>query len=219
MKSIGAVWSRGLLPSGKVVDTVEVGGKEIEVTVCDVGNPCVFVNAHDFDITGYESAAELTSNEAWKEKCQELRGKVAVLLSLVDDWRSWDQISAFAPLPVFVAPPKDHAKGHLSARLFLDMMCHESMAGTGAVCLAACSRVPGSIVNRVIGMAADLDFLDIAHPIGIMDVCVQTEDTLGKDGLPVFRTLSFVRTARRIMDGTVYVPQAFAPKSSTNGVL
>ncbi|KAJ5570455.1 uncharacterized protein N7459_009885 [Penicillium hispanicum] len=209
--SIGAFLSRGILPSKKPIDIVNVGGKDIEVTVCDVANPCIFTNAHDFDITGHESAADLTANTAWKDKCQELRGKVAVLLGLTEDWTTWDRISPFAPLPIFVAPPKDPSQGHLSARLFLDKMCHESMAGTGAVCTTACSRVPGTIVNRVIGKAAGLGTLDIVHPIGVMSVCVQKEDALGHDGLPIFRTLSFVRTARRVMDGSVYVPGSFAP--------
>ncbi|KAJ5179733.1 hypothetical protein N7492_002943 [Penicillium capsulatum] len=215
--SIGAIWKKGILPSGNIVDTMNVGGKDVQVTICDVANPCVFANAHDFNITGYETAAELTSNRDWREKCQELRGKVAVLLSLTDDWRSWDQISAFAPLPIFVAPPEDPSRGHLSARLFLDHMCHESMAGTGAVCTAACSRIPGSVVSQVIGKAAELTSLDIVHPIGVMNVHVQTEEEPGPDGLPVFQTLSFLRTARRIMDGTVYVPKAFLPGPSTNG--
>ncbi|KAJ5610278.1 hypothetical protein N7510_006997 [Penicillium lagena] len=214
--SIGAILSKGILPTGRPIDVVNVGGKDIEVTACDVANPCVFVNAHDFGITGYEIAADLTANESWILKCQELRGKVAELLGLTNDWTTWDTISPFAPLPIFVAPPQYPAKGHVSARLFLDKMCHESMAGTGAICSAACSRVPGTIVNKLIGKAAELDTLDIIHPIGIMSVCVQMEGNLGSDGLPVFRTLSFVRTARRIMDGTVYIPKGFASAEPTN---
>ncbi|OKL63947.1 hypothetical protein UA08_00679 [Talaromyces atroroseus] len=209
--STGATLSKGILPSGKPTDTVKVGGRDIEVSICDVANPCVFVNASDFDITGHESAAELTANSTWKANCRELRGKVAQLLGLIDDWEKWDAISPFAPLPIFVTPPQDPSIGHISARLFLDKMCHESMAGTGAICAAACSRVPGTVVNKVIGDAAALDILNIIHPIGVMSVYVQTEATRDSDGLPTFRTLSFVRTARRIMDGKVYVPKSFAP--------
>ena len=211
-KSIGAILSRGILPSGNPIDIVTVGGRDIEVSVCDVANPCVFVKARDFNITGYESAANLTANEEWKRACQELRGKVAQLLQLTKDWKTWDKISPFGPLPIFVAPPKDPSDGHVSARLFLDKMCHESMAGTGAICIAACSRVTGTIVNRIIGKAAEAGSLDTVHPIGIMSVCVQQEDALGSDGMPVFKTLSFLRTARRIMDGTVYVPKSIAPE-------
>lgn len=202
--------SRGILPSGNPVDIVNIGGRDINITICDVANPCIFIKASNFGITGYESAAELTANETWVKMCDELRGKAAVLLSLADDWTTWNKISPFGPLPIFVAPPEHPSEGHVSARLFLDKMCHESMAGTGAVCTAACSRVPGSIVNQVVGPAADLDTLEIIHPIGFMSVCVQKQPGLGSDFLPVFKTLSFVRTARRMMDGKVYVPGILA---------
>ncbi|KAJ5304738.1 uncharacterized protein N7443_004398 [Penicillium atrosanguineum] len=108
--SIGAILSRGILPTGKSIDIVNIQGKDIEITVCDVANPCVFVDAQDFDITGHESAADLTANMKWVEKCQELRGKVAVLLSWTKDWQHWDQISPFAPLPIFVTPQPTHPR-------------------------------------------------------------------------------------------------------------
>lgn len=174
-----------------------------------MANLCVFANAKDFNITGHESAADLTANSEWQTKTQELLGKAAVLAGLTDDWKAWVDKSYAIPLPIFVAPPPDPSKGHVSARLFLDKMCHESMAGTGAICTAACSRVPGSVVNQIIGQAADLETLEISHPIGTMDVCVQTETPV--KGEPMFKTLSFVRTARRIMDGTIYVPNSFKP--------
>jgi hypothetical protein len=196
---------------------VHVGGKDIEVTICDVANPCVFADAHDFNITGHESAADLTANEEWVASCQELRGKAAEVLGLTTDWRDWVKTQPFAPLPIFVAPPPDKSPGHVAGRLFLDKMCHESMAGTGAICTAACSRVPGTVVNRIVGQAAELETLEISHPIGSMSVFVQKEDNLSPGGMPVFRTMAFIRTARRIMDGTIYVP-AENDGSKTSGI-
>ncbi|RAK98169.1 DUF453-domain-containing protein, partial [Aspergillus ibericus CBS 121593] len=85
--TIGATLSRGLLPTGNVTDTVTVGGNEIEITICDVANLCVFANARDFNITSHESAAELTANSEWQAKTQELLGKAAVLAGLTDNWK------------------------------------------------------------------------------------------------------------------------------------
>ncbi|OJJ70247.1 hypothetical protein ASPBRDRAFT_45535 [Aspergillus brasiliensis CBS 101740] len=45
-----------------------------------------------------------------------------------------------------------------------------------------------------------------------MGVIVQTETPMKDE--PVFKSLSFVRTARRIMDGTIYVPNSFKPDVS-----
>jgi 2-methylaconitate cis-trans-isomerase PrpF len=193
-----------MFPSGNTTEIISVGGEDVRVTICDVANWCVFAKASDFGITGYESAAELTANEAWVDACQELRGKVGKYLGLTKDWREWDQVTAFAPLPIFVAPAK---RGHIEARLFLDRMCHESMAGTGAICTTACSRIPDTIVSSVNGEVAKETTFEISHPVGFMSTLVQTENAGITDNLPHFQTLSFVRTARRIMDGTVYVPK------------
>lgn len=75
----------------------------------------------------------------------------------------------------------------------------------------AYSRVSGTVVNRVIGKATDLDPLDIVHPIGVMSVCVRKEGNQSPDGLPMILKLSFDRNVRRIMDGTVYVPKEYSP--------
>ncbi|GKZ25922.1 hypothetical protein AbraIFM66951_002469 [Aspergillus brasiliensis] len=211
-ETIGAELSRGLLPTGNIIDRVTVAGKEIEVTIFDVANLCVFANAHDFNITGHETAAELTANADWQAKTRELLGKAAVLAGMTEDWEDWIDKWKAVPLPIFVAPAPDPSKAHLAARLYLDKMCHESMAGTGAICTTACSRISGSVVNKIIGKAAELDTLLISHPIGTMEVIVQTETPMKDE--PVFRSLSFVRTARRIMDGTIYVPNSFKPDVS-----
>jgi hypothetical protein len=49
-----------------------------------------------------------------------------------------------------------------------------------------CSRVPGTVVNRSVGQAAELETLEISHPIGSMSVFVQKEDNLSPGGMPVF---------------------------------
>jgi hypothetical protein len=84
------------------------------------------------------------------------------------------------------------------------------MAGTGSMCTAAASRIPDSIVNRTIGKtAARTDQLRIGHPMGVMKVNVIARDANVPGGVQ-FDTLGFSRTARRIMDGFVYVPRETA---------
>ncbi|CAK46258.1 uncharacterized protein An12g05470 [Aspergillus niger] len=80
--TIGAELSRGLLPTGNASDMITVAGKEFEITICDIANLCVFANARDFNITGHETAADLTANLDWLAKTQELLGKAAVLAGI-----------------------------------------------------------------------------------------------------------------------------------------
>lgn len=214
-ETIGAARNSGLLPSGNVVDELTMSdGRRVKFTICDVGNICVFAAAADFGVTGHESAAELTANMLLIEATKELRGRAAQLVGMCRDWAKVDEQSPFVPMPVLVAgAPPQHPEAHVSGRLFLDNMCHESMAGTGSVCFAACSRIPGSVVSEIVGSKAIREgIFNIAHPVGIMPVAVEVEQ--GSTGLPEFLTLSFIRTARRLMDGRVYIPSDLLEEES-----
>ena len=127
---------------------------------------------------------------------------------MCSDWEKVDEESPFMPMPVLIAKPAND-EGHISGRLFLDNMCHESMAGTGAVCITACSRTPGTLVHNIVSKKVfSENVFKITHPLGIIPVVVKTtEDMSTSTQQPQFQSLSFLRTARRIMDGQIYVPE------------
>lgn len=208
-KTMGAARGKGLLPTGNITDNVEIGGKVVQITIGDAGNIIILANARDFGIPNHETAAYLTGNAEIVAQMKELRGKGAQLLGMCRDWEKVDEQSPFMSMVVVIGPPPDHDKrGHLSARLFLDNMCHESMSATAAVCTAACGRVVGSVVFNQVGRKVSLeDELRIAHPLGIMPVAVEVQEKTKLALTPQFNTLSFVRTSRRLMDGVVYVPK------------
>ncbi|KIW19930.1 hypothetical protein PV08_00505 [Exophiala spinifera] len=220
-ETIGAALNRGLLPTGNVTDELRMSnGQTVKITMCDVGNLCVFAAARDLGVSGYESAAELTGNKALIQAAKELRGRAAALAGMCRNWDKVDEQSPFVPMPVLVAPPPSvHPEAHVSGRLFLDNMCHESMAGTGSVCFAACSRIRGSVVFDIVGEKAGWrGTFNIAHPVGVMPVAVEVEESSTDRGNPKFLTLSFIRTARRLMDGRIYVPtETLDDAAETNG--
>jgi 2-methylaconitate cis-trans-isomerase PrpF len=95
----------------------------------------------------------------------------------------------------------------VEARLFLDNTCHTAMAATGGICTAAASRIPGSIVNAFITPESlEGNVLSIKHPMGIMPVVAEAQPLTGPIGDVKFKTLSSIRTSRRILDGRLYVP-------------
>ena len=67
-------------------------------------------------------------------------------------------MSPALPLVVLVAPPANYVDAQeravaasemdLRARLIFYNKCHESMAGTGSMCTAAMSRIPGTLVHE-----------------------------------------------------------------------
>jgi 2-methylaconitate cis-trans-isomerase PrpF len=133
-------------------------------------------------------------------------------------WPDWRQVhNPGFPLLVMVAPPANYPDSNgavhpadsmdLRARLVFVNRCHDSMAGTGAVCLAAASRIEASVPHRMLERGVGgTDILQIGHPLGVMDVVVAVETDSECEGSR-FAKLGFARTARRLMDGVAYVPR------------
>ena len=219
MDYAGTVGSRTgeLLPTGNVVDTVLLeDGRSFQVSICDVANPCVFVAAADLGLTGGELAPAISGNRELVATIGEIRAKVGQRLGFWTDWTATGLPAM--PMLVIVAPPADYLDMNgvtqsnssidLRARLLYLDVCHESMAGTGAICLAAASRIRGSVVNKAIGTAAAAEgSLRIGHPRGVTEVKIEIAPPV-RPGSVTFRTLGFARTARRLMAGSIYLPDA-----------
>lgn len=214
--TVGAKTGKAV-PTGNVIDKIKLeNGSELEATICDVANPCVYVRASDVGLTGSELPERINSDDELTTFLREIRGKAGAMIGLCSDWRLIDDQSALLPMLVFVAPPADYidmnkkrvlaSSMDLRARLVFLNRCHESMAGTGSMCTAAASRLHGSIVNQALASeSSKRGTLNIGHPLGVMTVNVKTRPA-NVVGAVEFESLGFSRTARRIMDGFVYVP-------------
>ena len=203
---MGGTRGGGLLPSGRVVDTVDIGGKEVEITICDVGNISIFVRAAALGISGTESASEVNKNVELLSRCKELRGKGAQLVGMCQDWKLVDEQSPGLPFVILVAPP-NHPTADVNARLIFMNGCHDTIAGTGAVCTAACSRIPKSVVAEQLSCkSSTAEVLRINHPEGVMPIWVKASGKYNDFVDGQFDVLAFDRTSRRIMTGIVFVP-------------
>ncbi len=208
-ETVGASRNNGVLPTGNPVDIIDLQGSLVGITIGDVGNIIVFVAADSMTISGYGTAQTLTEDKSLLDRVREVRGKAAQLVGMCNDWRNVDQESPFMPmLSIISKAPQSSPEAHMSGRLFLDNMCHESMAGTASVCTAAVSRTRGTLVYDLVGKEGRAqNVLNIAHPLGIIPVAVEIVAETRDSAAPAFSTLSFIRTSRRLMDGKVYVPK------------
>ncbi|ETF02993.1 3-methylitaconate isomerase [Advenella kashmirensis W13003] len=213
-KTAGAKTGK-LLPTGSAQDVVQLeDGTQLTVTLGDLANPCVFVHAQDVGLTGSEMPVQINENKALISRLKEIRGRAAVLAGFCDDWKRAEAASPSLPLVVIIAGSDDYLDMNgkavpqehmdLRARLVFYNKCHESMAGTGSMCTAAMSRIPNTIVNLT-ARNTEGDTLRIGHPLGVMHV-VADANSDAVQGEVRFKRLGFSRTARRIMSGTVYIP-------------
>jgi 2-methylaconitate cis-trans-isomerase PrpF len=83
---------------------------------------------------------------------------------------------------------------------------HKTFAVTAGIPAAIGAVIPNSVVNQVVAggkpVPADKEIV-IGHPSGMMDVKVEMRM---KKGQPYIVSCTVGRTARKIMDGKVYVP-------------
>ena len=204
-----------VLPTGNPQDQIEVEGYgTYTVSVVDAGNVVIFIEARSLGLLGTESAAELEANKALMENVEAIRSTVTVKIGLCDSREDATKNHAYAPFFSIVSKPAQYRsdlKGSIIeendvdviARLVFMLHMHKTYPGTGAVATGAAARIPGTIVYEQLNKEAkSMVPLRIGHPGGVMII----ESSASWDtNTPVFSRLAYVRTARRIMDGTVYV--------------
>ena len=108
------------------------------------------------------------------------------------------------PKPVLVSRPTQG--GNIASRYFTPHACHKTHAVTGALAVGTAAVLPGTVANRYIeprGFSGGV--LGIEHPSGRIEVDLVTDCS---GAAPVVERASFVRTARRIFEGQIYVPDA-----------
>jgi methylitaconate Delta-isomerase len=201
---------RGILPTGLPRETVETPHGEVEVSIVDAANPVVFARPDAFGLTGTELPKALTPELL--ARMEEVRAAAAVRLGLTDTPAEAARVTPAIPKLYLVSPPADYTDmaGRsvrrdditLVGRGLSMRMPHQAYAGTVAICTGVAASIPGTLPHEAVGDWAG-GRLVIGHPSGLMGVEVEVGE---QDGLYVVRRAAIERTARRIMDGTVYVP-------------
>lgn len=211
----GGVTGR-FLPTGSVTDTLDVEGVgQVEVSIVDAGNPVVFVRASRFGLRGTESPTEIDADAKLLDSIERVRGNAAQLMGMVEDWRDAADSSPYVPFIALVGPSQEYvsfstqqavseSRVDFVSRLLFMLRMHKAYPITGTVCTGAAAKIPGTIVHEVADVSPEGDLVRIGHPSGV--VGVKTEVELSGSG-PVLRRALVGRTARRIMEGYVFVPE------------
>ncbi|MFD1795780.1 2-methylaconitate cis-trans isomerase PrpF [Paracoccus aurantiacus] len=205
-----------MFPTGHMLDVLDLPGVgQIEATLINAGNPTIFVDAARLGLTGTELQKDVNGDADLLRRVEDIRALGAVRMGLA---ASADEATAnrpHTPKLAFVAAPAEYIASSgarvekssvdLNARIFSMGKLHHAMTGTGAVALAAAAAVPGTLVSRVLQQPKQS--LRFGHPSGRLEVGATAEI---RDGGWVVTTVRMSRSARRLMEGVVLVPeQAF----------
>ena len=202
-----------LFPTGKAKEILELPDGQIEATVLDVSNPMVLVRAADLGLTGTELPAQVDADAALSRKLEAIRGAACVKMGFAKDLPDATEHSPAVPKVGFVSKPRDYTDlsgKHISsgemdlcARVISVFKCHKACPLTSASAISVAAAIPGTVVCDLAGDPAGP--LRIGHPSGVMTMFPYVDD--GTKPLEEIRVsgVAVQRTARVIMEGTVYI--------------
>lgn len=202
-----------LLPTGSCVDTLEIPGfGPIEATILDVSNPMVLVRAEDIGMTGTELPEEINSNREVSGLLEKIRGAACCKMGFARDLQDATDNSPAVPKVGFVTVPKSYtdiagqqveeADMDICARVISVFKCHKACPLTSASAISVAAAMKGSVVERVLRSMDKVENVRIGHPSGIMTMVPELAE---KDGSLELPSVGVQRTARRIMEGTLYI--------------
>ena len=196
-----------LFPTGQkkeIFDVPDYG--KAEVTVLDCSNPMVFIKASDLGIQGTE-LTELNQNAEVMEHIERIRGMAAQKMGFVENWIDARTKSTSAPKVSIISAPQDYKNmdGDIVKAEDMDICVraisvgalHKAYPMTVAVGTGAAALIPGTIVYETVRKTGK-SIVKLGHSSGV------TEAVMKMEGEKVLMG-GVTRTARRIMDGFVYI--------------
>lgn len=205
----------GLLPTGNATDTLDIPDfGPIRASLVNAGNPTVFVRADSLKLTGRELPDALNRDAKLLTRLESIRAHAAVAMGLAKSPDDATRNRPATPKIAFVARPAayrssagvDIAKDSIDvlARIMSMGKLHHAFTGTGSIALAVAAALPGTVVSEVARTLPGVP-TRIGHVSGVMAVGAILEQT--PQGWHVEKAV-MSRSARRIMEGMVYVPSA-----------
>ncbi|NBR29721.1 MAG: PrpF family protein, partial [Betaproteobacteria bacterium] len=218
-----------LLPTGNVVDTLDVPGVgKVRASLVDAANACCFINAADLGLTGLEMPETIEQNAALMEKLQKIRLTASVAMGIAPNLEEAAKKKA-VPFIGFISGPQDSPSlsgdptratdVDLTGRMLSNGQPHRALPLTCSLCMAVAARIEGSLVQQAARPNADVSApIRIAMPSGILTVA---STVVKKDGQWHAEQGAFYRTQRRLFEGYVYVRASQVPRlvAATRGKL
>ncbi len=181
-----------LFPSGQRVDLID----GVPVTCIDAVMPLIVIEASSLGVTGKESAAALDAHPGLLTRLERIRRQAGFLMGLGDVSQS------VLPKPILISPGTRPRS--IASRYFTPHRCHTAHAVTGAIGLASTCMLEGTTAFQPeFVKQSQVTPIDIEHPSGAIQISLSHEGQ-GTD-LRITRA-SVIRTARKIMEGKLYLP-------------
>jgi 2-methylaconitate isomerase len=209
----GGAGTGKLLPTGNALDQLEVAGLgRLEASMIDAANPCVFVAAEALGMMGVEMPDALEANRELLARLEAIRVAASLRMGIAGTAAEAARKPSIPKVAMVTGPREARTlAGEKLHPYAMDMIVrmisieqpHRAVPLTGAMCLAVASRIVGSLVHRIARPPASPDDpVRIAQPSGLTVVGASVRR---EGGAYHAEHATVYRTARRLMDGVVYV--------------
>ncbi len=210
----GGTLGGALLPTGVPrQDITLANGQRLTISLVDAAIPMVYVRAEELGIDASRLAPDLDSDHALQDTLEEIRCHGAVLLGLTSSLaQARDKVKAI-PKIAMVAPPSPYRSSSgrelgmeqidLVARAISMGNTHRTFPATSSMCTAVAAAVQGTVVHEV-SRAPSPERLRLGHPAGVIEIGARVRCS---NDVWEAESVTSQRTARRIMEGAVLVPQ------------
>ena len=181
-----------LFPTGNRTDVID----GVACSLMDNGMPVAAMRAVDLGRTGYETRDELNADAELKERVERIRREAGHLMHL------GDVTDNVVPKMFLLAPPVNG--GTLSTRSFIPKVAHASIGVLAAVTVATAAVFPGTTAyDDAVRPEGRRKMMELEHPTGYFSVELEVG---GTETEPRVERAALLRTARKLMEGAVYVP-------------
>ncbi|MBS0434521.1 MAG: 4-oxalomesaconate tautomerase [Proteobacteria bacterium] len=188
-----------LFPTGRRIDRIE----GLDVTCIDAAMPLVIVRARDLGLRGRELPAELDADRALLERIESVRRAAGAAMGL------GDVSGSVVPKPVIASAGDD--EDSITSRYFTPRRCHASHAVTGAIGVATAFALPGTVASSARPTPGQRR-IAVLHPQGRIEVDVHVD---GRGDEARIQRAALVRTARKILQGDLHIPDYVFSKPSS----
>lgn len=201
----GGSTTGAVLPTGAPRETLELpDGDTVEVSIVDAATVMVFARMSDLGVAPERTVDELEADRALIERLLAIRHAAGVRCGLAGPDGT---VSPAVPKMALVGPPPAGQDG-MSVRSLSMGRVHRAYQITGGICATVAAAIPGTLVHEAARPRREGDFLRlaIAHPSGKMELSAGFDADGDESAGPAH--VSVRRSARLVMEGTVYVPAA-----------
>lgn len=203
-----------ILPTGNAVDELDIPGiGNLPVTLLNAGNPTIFIDADKVGLKGTETQDQVNGDAQLLARLETIRAHCTVAMGLAETAEEATRLRPHTPKLCMVAKPQAYqAAGgkqvkpddiDVIARILSMGKLHHAITGTGAVAVAVAAALDGTLVNRIVGDIGDRQ-VRMGHTAG--SVAVGAKTAL-EDGAWVVEKAVMSRSARRLMEGWVRIPE------------